>query len=204
MEVGEEAVRALGAGFDLTSDFRLRFAKDGAGRRLVELGGETRDVPLPGGAGGATLRGVPLDVGVDKGDRIRFRSDVLEFNQVRTSHALLYRLPPARCPGGRRRRRRGHPLFAVDEGDAVLTGAAIGFMRLVPRSWPVASAKTATLGRGRIGQLGQIVPCPPSRGRGSALSDRARFLFFVSLLQKLPVLLCSPPTLPFPFSCKRN
>jgi hypothetical protein len=47
----------------------------------VELGGETRDVPLPGGAG-ATLRGVPLDVGVDKGDRIRFRSDVLEFNQM--------------------------------------------------------------------------------------------------------------------------
>ena len=201
MEVGEEAVRALGAGFDLTSDFRLRFAKAGAGRRLVELGGETRDVPLPGGAGGATLRGVPLDVGVDKGDRIRFRSDVLEFNQVRAAPSSSTAFPCSVPPGGRR---RGHPLFAVDEGDAVLTGVGIGFMRLVPRSWPVASAKTATLGRGRIGQLGQIVPCPPSRGRGSALSDRARFLFFVSLLQKLPVLLCSPPTLPFPFSCKRN
>ncbi|KAJ1279166.1 hypothetical protein BS78_04G134300 [Paspalum vaginatum] len=81
MEVAEAAVRALGAGFDLTSDFRLRFAKASEGRHLVELGGETRDVPLPGG-GGATLRGVPRDVGVDKGDRIRFRSDVLEFNQM--------------------------------------------------------------------------------------------------------------------------
>ncbi|KAL6634388.1 hypothetical protein ACP70R_027059 [Stipagrostis hirtigluma subsp. patula] len=86
MEVGEEVVRALGAGFDLTSDFRLRFAKPGGagGRRLVELdegAGACGDVPLPGG-GGATLRGVPRGVGVDKGDRIRFRSDVLEFNQM--------------------------------------------------------------------------------------------------------------------------
>ncbi|KAK3154102.1 hypothetical protein QOZ80_2BG0186090 [Eleusine coracana subsp. coracana] len=81
MEVGEEVVRALGAGFDLTSDFRLRFAKASA-RRLVELDdGDCRDVPLPGG-GGAALRGVPRDVVVDKGDRIRFRSDVLEFNQM--------------------------------------------------------------------------------------------------------------------------
>ncbi|AQK52638.1 MACPF domain-containing protein At1g14780 [Zea mays] len=78
---GDEVVRALGAGFDLTSDFRMRFAKASEGRRLVELGEETRDVPLPGG-GGATLRAVPRDVGVDKGDRIRFRSDVLEFNQM--------------------------------------------------------------------------------------------------------------------------
>ncbi|KAL6841980.1 hypothetical protein ACP4OV_028180 [Aristida adscensionis] len=84
MEVGEEVIRALGAGFDLTSDFRLRFAKAGTGRRLVDLdegAGACRDVLLPGG-GGATLRGVPRGVGVDKGDRIRFRSDVLEFNQM--------------------------------------------------------------------------------------------------------------------------
>jgi len=107
MEVADEVVRALGAGFDLTSDFRLRFAKASEGRRLVELGEETRDVPLPGG-GGATLRGVPRDVGVDKGDRIRFRSDVLEFNQVRATptsrRGLLLLLPlplPARRVIGR-------------------------------------------------------------------------------------------------------
>jgi hypothetical protein len=80
MEVGEEVARALGAGFDLTSDFRLRFAK--IRRRLVDLcEAGARDVSVPGG-GGAVLRGVPRDVGIDKGDRIRFRSDVLEFNQV--------------------------------------------------------------------------------------------------------------------------
>ena len=95
MEVVDEVVRALGAGFDLTSDFRLRFAKASEGRRLVELGEETRDVPLPGG-GGATLRGVPRDVGVDKGDRIRFRSDVLEFNQVRLPRPPRFP-PPSSC-----------------------------------------------------------------------------------------------------------
>lgn len=81
MELGEEVARALGTGFDLTSDFRLRFAK--LRRRLVDLNeAGARDVPVPGG-GGAVLRGIPRDVGIDKGDRIRFRSDVLEFNQVR-------------------------------------------------------------------------------------------------------------------------
>ncbi|KAM3227572.1 hypothetical protein ACQJBY_059373 [Aegilops geniculata] len=80
MELGEEVARALGAGFDLTSDFRLRFAK--LRRRLVDLNeAGARDVPVPGG-GGAVLRGIPRDVGIDKGDRIRFRSDVLEFNQM--------------------------------------------------------------------------------------------------------------------------
>uniref|UniRef100_A0A0E0CKF5 MACPF domain-containing protein n=1 Tax=Oryza meridionalis TaxID=40149 RepID=A0A0E0CKF5_9ORYZ len=87
MEVGERAAMALGAGFDLTSDFRLKFAKEG---RLVELDeAGARDVPVPGGGVGggaaAVLRGVPRDVGVDKGDRIRFRSDVLEFNQFTIS-----------------------------------------------------------------------------------------------------------------------
>ena len=80
MEVGQEMSRALGAGFDLTSDFRLRFAK--LRRRLVDLDeAGVRDVPVPGGSG-AVLRGVPLDVGIDKGDRLHFRSDLLEFNQV--------------------------------------------------------------------------------------------------------------------------
>jgi hypothetical protein len=95
MEVGERAAMALGAGFDLTSDFRLKFAKEG---RLVELDeAGARDVPVPGGGVGggaaAVLRGVPRDVGVDKGDRIRFRSDVLEFNQVRPCLASLLLQP---------------------------------------------------------------------------------------------------------------
>ncbi|MQL68700.1 hypothetical protein Taro_001003 [Colocasia esculenta] len=78
--IGTRAVRALGVGFDLTSDFRLKFAKgypDGA--RLVELGtGGDREVVVPG----EVIRGVPADVMCDKGERTRFQSDVLEFNQM--------------------------------------------------------------------------------------------------------------------------
>ncbi|GJM85011.1 hypothetical protein PR202_ga00738 [Eleusine coracana subsp. coracana] len=111
MEVGEEVVRALGAGFDLTSDFRLRFAK-ASSRRLVELDdGDRRDVPLPGG-GGAALRGVPRDVVVDKGDRIRFRSDVLEFNQVRASFRRCCPTPsPSPSPSTPRDLRTSRPLL---------------------------------------------------------------------------------------------
>ena len=74
------ALECLGKGFDLTSDFRLRFAKGIGDRRLVALDEENkRDILIPGGA---TIRGVSEDIRCDKGDRIRFKSDVLEFNQV--------------------------------------------------------------------------------------------------------------------------
>ncbi|KAI0492733.1 hypothetical protein KFK09_027009 [Dendrobium nobile] len=74
------AIRSLGLGFDLTSDFRLRFAKGYPGKRLVELDEKnTGDLVLPGGF---TARGVSRDIGCDKGDQIRFCSDVYEFDQM--------------------------------------------------------------------------------------------------------------------------
>ncbi|XP_024984887.1 MACPF domain-containing protein At1g14780-like [Cynara cardunculus var. scolymus] len=76
------ALDYLGLGFDVASDFRLKFAKrcpDGG--RLVELNeSRKRDIVLPGG--GATISGVSEDIRCDKGDRIRFKSDVLEFNKM--------------------------------------------------------------------------------------------------------------------------
>ncbi|XP_077227379.1 MACPF domain-containing protein At1g14780-like [Tasmannia lanceolata] len=77
-----QAVRSLGLGFDLTSDFRLRFAKSGFRfGRLVELDEKnTRDVVIPGG--NTVIPRVSNDISCDKGDRIRFQSDVLEFNQM--------------------------------------------------------------------------------------------------------------------------
>ncbi|KAI3523581.1 hypothetical protein L1887_01807 [Cichorium endivia] len=76
------ALDCLGSGFDIASDFRLKFAKrcpDGG--RLVELDeSRKRDIVLPGG--GATISGVSEDIRCDKGDRIRFKSDVLEFNKM--------------------------------------------------------------------------------------------------------------------------
>ncbi|KAI4342117.1 hypothetical protein MLD38_026774 [Melastoma candidum] len=70
------AIDSLGRGFDLTSDFRLGFAKD----RLVHFAerGES-DLFVPGAG---VVPGVPVDVRCDKGDRIRFRSDVLQFSQM--------------------------------------------------------------------------------------------------------------------------
>ena len=75
------ALEALGLGFDMASDFRLKFAKRcPGGERLVVLDeGNKRDIVIPGGS---MIRGVSEDIRCDKGDRIRFESDVLEFNQV--------------------------------------------------------------------------------------------------------------------------
>ncbi|KAM0013675.1 putative MACPF domain-containing protein CAD1/NSL1 [Helianthus debilis subsp. tardiflorus] len=75
------AVESLGLGFDLASDFRLRFAKKCPdGGRLVQLDESSkRDIVLPGGG---TVSGVSEDIRCDKGDRIRFKSDVLEFSKM--------------------------------------------------------------------------------------------------------------------------
>ncbi|PSS24006.1 MACPF domain-containing protein [Actinidia chinensis var. chinensis] len=75
------ALEALGLGFDLASDFRLKFAKGcpGGGRLVVLDEANKRDIVVPGGV---TIRGVSEDIRCDKGDRIRFKSDVLEFNQM--------------------------------------------------------------------------------------------------------------------------
>uniref|UniRef100_A0A5B6ZB14 MACPF domain-containing protein n=1 Tax=Davidia involucrata TaxID=16924 RepID=A0A5B6ZB14_DAVIN len=76
------AMESLGLGFDLASDFRLKFAKgyyQGGGRLVVIDEVNKRDIVIPGGV---TIRGVSEDIRCDKGDRIRFKSDVLEFNQM--------------------------------------------------------------------------------------------------------------------------
>ncbi|KAL8481058.1 hypothetical protein ACS0TY_027549 [Phlomoides rotata] len=77
------ATEALGCGFDLASDFRLKFVKrcpkGGSGRLVILDQQRKRDVVVPGGA---TIPNVPESIHVDKGDHIRFKSDVLQFNQM--------------------------------------------------------------------------------------------------------------------------
>ncbi|KAI3709530.1 hypothetical protein L2E82_39292 [Cichorium intybus] len=75
------AFDSLRLGFDFASDFRLKFAKSClGGGRLVELDeSRKRDIVLPGS--GATIPGVSIDIHCDSGDHVRFKSDVLEFNQ---------------------------------------------------------------------------------------------------------------------------
>jgi hypothetical protein len=84
--VGLRALEALGKGFDLSSDFRLKFAKgltgNGSGRLVLLDEANKRDVLIPGSGGGLTIPGVSEDIRCDKGDRIRFKSDILEFNHM--------------------------------------------------------------------------------------------------------------------------
>lgn len=73
----ERAVAAVGCGYDLAADIRLSYCKEG---RLIEI--ETvgaRDLVLPGGI---VVPDVPKSIRCDKGERTRFRSDVLSFHQV--------------------------------------------------------------------------------------------------------------------------
>lgn len=80
-DAAEAAVGAVGCGYDLTKDLRLGRVKP-VGRLLVEIDAAragARDLSLPGGA---VVAGVPGGIVADKGERTRFRSDVLSFAQV--------------------------------------------------------------------------------------------------------------------------
>ncbi|KAL6001297.1 hypothetical protein ACLOJK_007030 [Asimina triloba] len=81
MNIGvvEKAISSLGRGFDITNDFRLKFCK-GKKRLVLMNESETKEIIIPGLI--HPVQGVPLDVKCDKGDHIRYQSDVLEFNQM--------------------------------------------------------------------------------------------------------------------------
>ncbi|CAN6354412.1 unnamed protein product [Urochloa humidicola] len=97
-EAAEAAVSAVGCGYDLTGDLRLSRAKHPAGR-LVDIDAASpspsrRDLTLPGGA---AVAGVPAGIVADKGERTRFRSEVLPFaqmaEQVNRSLSLAGKIP---------------------------------------------------------------------------------------------------------------
>uniref|UniRef100_A0A0D9VKR4 MACPF domain-containing protein n=1 Tax=Leersia perrieri TaxID=77586 RepID=A0A0D9VKR4_9ORYZ len=79
MAAAEKAVRCLGRGFDMTGDLRLKYCKGGGAGCLVERSGETAALTVPGVG---VIGDVPTDVRCDKGDRVRFKSDVLEFSKM--------------------------------------------------------------------------------------------------------------------------
>jgi hypothetical protein len=75
----ESAVRSIGLGYDVAADVRLKFCKQ-RGEPLIELDRDgVQDIVLPGSL---TVAGVPKSIKCDKGERMRFRSDVLSFQQV--------------------------------------------------------------------------------------------------------------------------
>uniref|UniRef100_A0A6N2M5L4 Uncharacterized protein n=1 Tax=Salix viminalis TaxID=40686 RepID=A0A6N2M5L4_SALVM len=74
----ERAVKSLGKGFDLTSDFRLKFCK--GEKRLVFLSeAERKELKVPGFG---SIEDVSADIKCDKGDLVRYQSDILEFHQM--------------------------------------------------------------------------------------------------------------------------
>ncbi|KAI4340726.1 hypothetical protein MLD38_025536 [Melastoma candidum] len=76
--VVKRAVSSLGKGFDLTYDFRLKYCK-GDDRLILLDESQKRTLLLPGLG---TIHDVPLDIGCDKGDCIRYQSDILQFSKM--------------------------------------------------------------------------------------------------------------------------
>ncbi|KAI4378849.1 hypothetical protein MLD38_016274 [Melastoma candidum] len=85
-DAAEAAVRSIGLGYDFALDLRLKYCKrfpiinlsandDGGGG-----GGGVHDIRLPGT--GFVVTDVPSSIKCDKGDRVRFSSDVLTFQQM--------------------------------------------------------------------------------------------------------------------------
>ncbi|XP_075522495.1 MACPF domain-containing protein At1g14780-like [Primulina tabacum] len=73
-----KALTSLGKGFDLSSDFRLKFCK-GENRIIVLNETTTRHLSVPGFG---SIDNVSIDIRCDKGDRTRYQSDMLDFNQM--------------------------------------------------------------------------------------------------------------------------
>ncbi|KAG2683826.1 hypothetical protein I3760_10G051300 [Carya illinoinensis] len=77
----QKAVASIGLGYDICNDIRLSSCKSGpSGTRLIELDHtETRDLVIPGGL---LVPHVSTSIKCDKGERTRFRSDVVSFHQM--------------------------------------------------------------------------------------------------------------------------
>ncbi|KAL5575370.1 hypothetical protein UlMin_017069 [Ulmus minor] len=77
----EKAVSVIGFGYDVCSDIRLSLCKSGpSGSRLIEIDQtQSRDLVVPAGV---VVSDVSASIKCDKGERTRFRSDVVSFNQM--------------------------------------------------------------------------------------------------------------------------
>uniref|UniRef100_A0A0E0CD68 MACPF domain-containing protein n=1 Tax=Oryza meridionalis TaxID=40149 RepID=A0A0E0CD68_9ORYZ len=80
--VAESAIRSIGLGYDIANDIRLKNCKQRGSPDplLIELDHDkVQDIVLPGNL---TVAGVSKSIKCDKGERMRFRSDVLSFQQM--------------------------------------------------------------------------------------------------------------------------
>ncbi|KAK9904530.1 hypothetical protein M0R45_000613 [Rubus argutus] len=77
------AIKSVGLGYDLTLDLKLKYCKrqpSGVDSRLIAIDDDqVREVAIPGGI---CIPNVPKSIKCDKGERMRFGSDVLSFQQM--------------------------------------------------------------------------------------------------------------------------
>ncbi|KAK1430195.1 hypothetical protein QVD17_12762 [Tagetes erecta] len=82
-EAANVAIQSIGCGYDISLDLRLKYRKGYQNRncRLIEIDedDEGRDIVLPGGL---LIPNVSKSIKCDKGERTRFTSDVLSFQQM--------------------------------------------------------------------------------------------------------------------------
>ncbi|KAF9601460.1 hypothetical protein IFM89_020227 [Coptis chinensis] len=89
LEAAKIAIDSIGLGYDVAEDLRLRYCKrddNDNNPHLIELDRDQgRDVVLPGGI---SIPNVSKSIKCDKGERMRFSSDVLSFQQ-NCSHSTI-------------------------------------------------------------------------------------------------------------------
>ncbi|CAN6894665.1 hypothetical protein Bca4012_093409 [Brassica carinata] len=81
-KASEVAIGSIGCGYDLAIDVRLKYCKGGSKEsRLLDIkdGDDSCDIVLPGGI---SIPNVSKSIKCDKGERMRFSSDVLSFQQM--------------------------------------------------------------------------------------------------------------------------
>lgn len=80
-EAAEIAIGSIGRGYDISVDLRLKYCKgDSKESRLIEIDeDEGREIVLPGGI---FIPKVSKSIKCDKGERTRFKSDALSFQQM--------------------------------------------------------------------------------------------------------------------------
>ena len=91
--VAKHAIHSLGRGYDILCDLRFSSCKNANGEPLIEFSDKERQkLVLPGGL---AIENVPSIFKCDKGERTRFRSDVLTFDQVSLAKLLIQFLSSA-------------------------------------------------------------------------------------------------------------
>lgn len=83
----DKSIASLGKGFDLTSDFRLKYCKGGDKRLVLINEDQKKQLFVPGF--GTLKQPVSVDIKCDKGELTRHQSDILEFNQVHIYYSQL-------------------------------------------------------------------------------------------------------------------